>query len=82
MNHRLDELYEQSLLSIPYRICPNSYKEIDDPAGDRIRKVFDPETFAELIVKECHSVIVKSHRGHMNPDLSWNAVKEHFGVEE
>ena len=40
------------------------------------------EKFAQLIVKECHSVIVKSHRGHMNPDLSWNAVKEHFGVEE
>ena len=38
--------------------------------------------FAELIVRDCYSVIIKSQRGHFNPATSWDAVKQHFGVEE
>ena len=40
------------------------------------------EKFAELIIKDCYSVIIKSQRGHFNPATSWDAVVEHFGVEE
>jgi hypothetical protein len=40
------------------------------------------EQFSELIMKECYSVIIKSQRGHFNPATSWDAVKQHFGVEE
>ena len=40
------------------------------------------EKFAELIVRDCYSVIIKSQRGYFNPATSWDAVKEHFGVKE
>ena len=38
--------------------------------------------FAELIIADCYSVIIKSQRGHFNPATSWDAVKQHFGVKE
>jgi len=40
------------------------------------------EQFAQLIIRDCYSVIIKSQRGHFNPATSWDAVKEHFGVKE
>jgi hypothetical protein len=42
----------------------------------------DLEKFAELIIRDCYSVIIKSQRGHFNPATSWDAIKEHFGVKE
>ena len=53
-------------------------------------RIFSPEKFAELIVKECAQVCVEV--GDANSDIypefgngayfSANRVKEHFGVEE
>lgn len=40
------------------------------------------EKFSELLIRDCYSVIIKSQRGHFNPATSWDAVKQHFGVEE
>ena len=45
---------------------------------------FDPERFAELIVRECAEVLLK-WKGEPFPfdeDLAANLIKEHFGVEE
>ena len=38
--------------------------------------------FSELLIRDCYSVIIKSQRGHFNPATSWDAVKQHFGIEE
>jgi hypothetical protein len=40
------------------------------------------EKFAELIVKECMRVVIQSHKGHINPSLVIEPLKEHFGDEE
>jgi hypothetical protein len=42
----------------------------------------DLEEFAELIIADCYSVIIKSQRGHFNPATSWDAILKHFGDEE
>ena len=77
MNERIEDLMREAddveILVDEYFLDSDFLSDIDP------RRV---KVFAELIIKECHSVIVKSHRGHMNPDLSWNAVKEHFGVKK
>jgi len=71
MNERIQKLIKQmDQASLPY--------------GDNAMTVTDRdlEYFAELIVRDCYSVIIKSQRGYFNPATSWDAVKEHFGVEE
>lgn len=40
------------------------------------------EKFAVLIIQECYNVIIKSQHGHFNPETSWNACKQNFGVKE
>jgi hypothetical protein len=71
MNERIKQLAKQAQKVVGH--TDGGYTEI---------KVLDQEKFAELIIKDCYSVIIKSQRGHFNPATSWNAVKEHFGVEE
>jgi len=41
---------------------------------------FDPEIFAELIVKECIQAV--KNVGGYNEDYHMNAIKKYFGVEE
>jgi hypothetical protein len=53
MNERIKQLAEQAMVSISYRVCQNTFKEIEDPAGHFVRKEFSKEKFAELIVREC-----------------------------
>ncbi len=40
---------------------------------------FDPEIFAELIVKECIQAV--KNVGGYNEDYHMNAIKKYFGVE-
>ena len=42
---------------------------------------FNPEKFAELIVRECANVAAKNQAEDMGWDIS-EIIKEHFGVEE
>ena len=61
-------------------------RSFTDHQGER----FDPERFAQLIVRECSKVIVNG--GYRNPALGEKhpltppeiatMIKEHFGVEE
>ena len=83
MNERIRELAEQATTKISFRLDPNTYKHIDDPAGDFERVEFDKEKFAELIVRECAEVITET-RWHLPPTQQQIAIgiKEHFGVNE
>jgi hypothetical protein len=70
MNERIKELLKQAT------------KEVDPHDRVWVFSKVDQAKFAELIVRDCYSVIIKSQRGYFNPATSWDAVKEHFGVEE
>ena len=74
MNERIKELLEQATDTVEI-VNP-------DTGITHHREFFDKEKFAELIVRDCYSVIIKSQRGHFNPATSWDAVKQHFGIEE
>ena len=83
MNERIKELIAQAEISrLEY-----------DPATMMTERVqeFDKEKFAELIIKECTTTILKESKWYWDKDEfeSSNAVqnaarrvKEHFGVEE
>ncbi len=44
---------------------------------------FDPEKFAELIVRECVDIaLVSSHKKDDMGSIIANNIKKHFGVEE
>jgi hypothetical protein len=67
MNERILELAEQA--------------EISANKGDHVDVKLMMEKFAELIVRECMKVSMKS----VGPDAeheAWYLIKEHFGVEQ
>ena len=77
MNERIDKLAEQA-----------GYKHPDAVGRCEDYAYFDHEKFAELIVRECVSIVDDAERGGSN-EIWDNAVKfikrdlqEHFGVEE
>lgn len=65
MNERILELAEQANKQIRHRICPNTFKPIDDPNGPHIRIEFDKEKFAELIVRECMSMCEETRAAYL-----------------
>jgi hypothetical protein len=69
MNERIKELYKQS--------CRDSEGYMGNP--------FDPDKFAELIVRECAKVCDDIDSEYEGEDVlaTWcaKAIKEHFGVE-
>jgi len=74
MNKRIDDLIAQATY----------VSESDDP--DYRYESFDKKKFAELIVKECVSVVEKRFMGDLNrEDMEVRRcvadLKEHFGVE-
>ena len=74
MNERIRQLAEQATSHMPGR----------SPYDGLTFDVFDKEKFAELIVQECASVLLK-WKGEPFPfdeDLAASLVKEHFGVEQ
>jgi len=85
MNKRIQQLAEQAGLNYHNWIT----KESNVNNGDfKYPRLEDYENFAELIVKECISIVDDAERGGSN-DVWDNAVKfikrdlqEHFGVEE
>ena len=79
MNERIKKLYEQSFVTDDYVNVGINGVEL----GIR----FDPEKFAELIVREC---IEQASIGNGHGNNQWDRaltfaaknIKEHFGVEE
>ena len=76
MNERINALKEQAFDTVW-----DLDKTTIGPSTHFVPDGFE-QKFAELIVRDCYSVIIKSQRGYFNPATSWDAVKEHFGVEE
>ena len=74
MNERIQKLYEQSFVT-------DSYVNVG-PDGAKLGIRFDPNKFAELIVRECANVVSET-RWHLPPTQQQIAIsiKEHFGVE-
>jgi hypothetical protein len=72
MNERIKEIGEKAGL----------FMERQHPGGFPNEELSVAYKFAELIIRDCYSVIIKSQRGHFNPATSWDAVKQHFGVKE
>ena len=71
MNEQLQKLYEQSFVI-------DSYVNVG-PDGATLGIKFDPEKFAELIVRECVG-IADEYDGVGSTIVS--RIKKHFGVEE
>ena len=80
MNERIKKLYEQSFVTDDYvNVGIN---------GVELGIKFDPEKFAELIVRECAQVAKdiqtfydENNDSQVNTEI-WTMIKEHFGVEE
>ena len=74
MNERIKELEDQCWEDIPV--------DIDYDYLSRVRRVFNREKFAELIVRECLTVINQPN-GVGDDDVIRISedVKKHFGVE-
>lgn len=70
MNERIKELYEQTGMKF-------YFKESIDSSS------FDPEKFAELIVRECMSVadLPNNVSGQWDHLLSSEVIGKHFGIE-
>jgi hypothetical protein len=83
MNERIRELMIESgmqfkLDNIPTHIDSNGSHTFNEfYACDK----FDPEKFAELLIRECLGIIVESGSGsHLKPAPYYH-IKQHFGVE-
>jgi len=74
MNDRIKELAKQAGLSYLY--------DYDADGHAMVCSEKDIKKFAELLIKETTNVIIIGHKGHMNPALATDSVKQHFGVEE
>jgi hypothetical protein len=83
MNERIHELAEQATVSISYRVCQHTFKEIDGPAGPFVRKEFSKEKFAELIVRECVDLFDDDPQSgtRYSPQACRSMIMEYFGVE-
>ena len=78
MNERIEKLYVQSFVTDIYaNVGPN-----DAELGIR----FDPEKFAELIVRECADVCFRIDGEYDGEEVlaTWcgDGILKHFGVEE
>lgn len=87
MNKHIQRLSEQATVAVSYRVCQNTFRHIDDPTGPYVRKEFDKEKFAELIVQECAAVIqAEKDTGLYNVQqqtgmtVSKTIIADHFSV--
>ena len=79
MNERIRRLYEQAYeLQPPVRGKTEQTKDIlwGQP------KKFNPEKFAELIVKECAIIANCADNTETEIRCMYDVITEHFGVEE
>jgi len=78
MNERIKELKEQATVCTPH-------------GHDGVKWIFNPELFAELIVRECLGIVegispgYKDYRNQIEDAFRRDCmeeIKQHFGVEE
>jgi hypothetical protein len=84
MNERIKELYEQAHERKPVMV-------VDPQTGNPIQagwtnkpmygNEFNPEKFAELIVRECAGIFEGVYTDQHRPERIDKRIKEHFGVE-
>lgn len=88
MNERVKELMIQAGILYRLDLKPTQIDEDGTHTFQEINiyKNFDPEKFAELIVKECAKIANQQFEAAtgLNDRDSWTAaeMKKHFGVEE
>jgi hypothetical protein len=73
----VSKLYEQSYKTIPHNPTSGFDAQLED-------RVFVPEVFAELIVKECIDVCANGWQGEFTAagiSQCVSDLREHFGVE-
>ena len=78
MNERIKELYEQAHDAEKVWLLPESLQEV---GREGEVKTFNPEKFAELIVKECADRCLAMAYVNPGPHHYAAMIKEHFGVE-
>lgn len=78
MNERIKELYEQAHDVEKVWLLPESIREV---GREGEVKTFNPEKFAELLVREC-IYIVENTSDRYRKEYFANKIKQHFGVEE
>jgi hypothetical protein len=72
MNERINQIIEE---------CTEYWADKGDTYFDKEKDTyFDKEKFAELIVKECY--LWAKENGGLGCEEDFEALKEHFGVEE
>jgi hypothetical protein len=89
MNKRIQELYKQAHITQEKQVRAGGWDNDREPFEYRtvIETNFDPEKFAELIVKECAGlfpnvyVSIENDYGHA-PVIASDYIKKHFGLEE
>jgi len=84
MNERIQELVEQSGISLYKRdVLDKHYPELYDGVYCEL-SVEQLEKFAELIVKECIKVL-ETNNANLTLDAKWDAIYEieqYFGVDK
>ena len=80
MNQRIRELYEQAHDTVTKQVRKGGWDNDREPFEyhTELETAFSPEKFAELIVRECMEVVSKKCAS----PTAYNALVEHFGVEE
>lgn len=79
MNERIKQLYEQSHIE---RRQEYFSSEVDPTIKSvSVTRHFDPNLFAELIVRECDRYVAK-HYDEMEPWMQPGDLLKHFGVDE
>jgi hypothetical protein len=79
MNQRIQQLYKQAHITQEKQVRAGGWDNDREPFEYRTvtETNFDPEKFAELIVRECSLFVFKQN----GPKSALNLL-EHFGVEE
>jgi hypothetical protein len=80
MNERIQELYKQAHITQEKQVRAGGWDNDREPFEYRTvtETNFDPEKFAELIVKECADFLKDTLDDHFAAEQ----LVEHFGVEE
>jgi hypothetical protein len=83
MNQRIQQLYKQAHITQEKQVRAGGWDNDREPFEYRTvtETNFDPEKFAELIVRECADIAARNRAENMNWDIA-EIIKEHFGDEE
>lgn len=80
MNEQIKQLYEQAHIERRQEY----FSSVVDPTikSVSVTRQFDPDLFAELIVRECANIAFDEYAATNGADSGESAILKHFGVEE